>query len=154
MFASSAVCPHLVGILSLSFFSPLLCHLWCVLNESNHRNSTVASTSLLRLPLSLSCPLSSYPPSIHLVISVLAVAWWKLHVQTAVMDCIMCSAGRRMYAQQLCVRGCCVHKCGKKTVSGRLTGWLLESFGRVDDHMEKAVEARSLLIWKTSKQSS
>lgn len=39
-------------------------------------------------------------------------------------------------------------------VSGQLTGWLLETFGRVDDHMQKAVQARSLLIWKTSTQSS
>lgn len=40
--------------------------------------------------------------------------------------------------------------CAQNAVSGRLTGRLLESFGRVDDHMQKAVQARSLLIWKTS----
>lgn len=33
--------------------------------------------------------------------------------------------------------------------AGRLTGWLLESLGRVDDHMQEAVQPRSLLVWKT-----
>ena len=90
-----------------------------------------------------------------MTISVLACSM----MDTAVIDWIF--PGRYGHAQQLCVGGLLnqsVHTTGVKQktmqVSGQLTGWLLQSFGRVDDHVQKAVQAWILLIWKTSTQSS
>lgn len=147
-------------VLCFSFYGPglFVCHLWCL----QMRTTTGIPLWLPLLLWDSSIFLSLLSsillfPSIRLAISVLVVAWWKLHVLPAVIDWIMCFTGRQC-AAAMCegMLSQCVHKCGKKkkeekAVSGRLTGWLLESFGRVDDHMQKAVQARSLLIWKTSK---
>ena len=137
------------------FMQVLLCHIWCLLNKNNHKNHcgfqfSSESISPCAVLYALILHQSIWPSPYW------ATPWLKLHVQTAVIDWIMCFAGRRLCAQQLCVRGCW-GKAKKKiteknAVSVQLTCWLLESFGRVDDHMQKAVQARSLLIWKTSAQ--
>lgn len=54
------------------------------------------------------------------------------HAQTDVCNRMLCQT---------------VHTCGRE-----LTGWLLESFGGVDDHMKESVQSRSLVIWKTNAQ--
>lgn len=69
MFASSSVSKlssPFVHAFKHSFSFLFMCHLWCLLNENNHRNSTVASTSPLRLLYTL-----ILHPSIHLDISAL-----------------------------------------------------------------------------------
>lgn len=42
----------------------------------------------------------------------------------------------------------------EEKVAGGLTGWLLESLGRADDHMQEAVQAGSFLVWKTGKDAT
>lgn len=134
-------------------------HLWCLLNKNKHRNSTVASTSPLRLSLShLSSMLLSYiNQSGHLCIGPLHNGNCMCRLQWLTGSCVLLAHAfmPSSYvwgdAEPGCVQKCGFKKTNKKnkTVSWRLTGWVLESFGRVDDHMQKAVQARSLLIWKT-----
>lgn len=129
---------------------------WTVnpLNENNHRNPTVAPTT----PLILSISLSQSP---HLAYSLhtcghLSIGHGRMKTACAGwsdwLDHVFCW----QTVHSSFVRGEaepeCAHKA-EKAVSSRLTSWLLESFGRVDDHMQKAVQARSLLIWKTSTRS-
>lgn len=118
-----------------------LCDLQCQTIKNNHRNSTVASTSHLRLHFF--CLKSSSHASIHLCVRsfhngktcgnrTYHVFCWHITICTAAM-CKACWA-------RLCTQ-----------VWLKLTGWLFESFGRVDNYMQKAIQSRSLLIWKTDR---
>lgn len=66
-----------------------------------------------------------------------------------------CVATDRVFCWQIhtwTATGLCTQAGFKgKEASGTLTGWLLESFGWVDNHMQKTVQARALLIWKNTK---
>lgn len=94
---------------SFSLCLQRLCHLWCLLNENNHRNPTLASTLPLSQPHSLS--LTLYLDFSFL--SILAMWWWKLHVPAVMIDWVMCFAGRHVYAQPLCVSGCWARVCAQ-----------------------------------------
>lgn len=120
MFASTSLFKSVLVCCAFFFFFPFLCHLWNLLNKNNHGNSIVASTPPLRL--SFSSPLCSDPLSIHLSIWPSLTARWKLHMQTAVIDWIMCFSG--VYAQELCVRRCSFW------LTYWLTPWILWQSGR------------------------
>lgn len=84
-----------------------LCHLWCLLNENNRRNPTLASTLPLRQPHSLPLSLD------FSFLCILAMWWWKLHVPAVMIDWVMCFAGRQVYAQPLCVSRCWAGVCAQ-----------------------------------------
>lgn len=149
----------------LSFFSnsfPGCFFIICDVFKRGGNSPVACNFSFERLSLShTSSVLSSHinPP----------LCWKSCTIESACADCSDAVTGSCVPLARVYVRGSYerddavpdrVHKCGweeeeegererkEERVSGWLTGWLLESFGRVDDHMQKAVQARSLLIWK------
>lgn len=145
------------GIIRVCEQRVFLYNLWCLLNGCSNRNSLGFHRSSLALTPSCSFPASAHLCFGHGMMETACAGGfsdWLHHVfcwQTS-----LCAAAMREgeCRARVCVQVLVEKKTIKSTASGQLTGWLLESFGRVDDHMQKAVQARSLLIWKTSTQSS
>lgn len=145
-----------------------LCHLWCLLNENNHRNPTLASTLPLRQPLSLTLYLD------FSFLCILAMWWWKLHVPAVMIDWVMCFAGRHVYAQPLCVSGCWARVCVQVQLEKEkekscfwqtywLTAWILwqsgqshaeSRTGQESPHLEnkhaEQLEQHGLQIWESA----
>lgn len=62
-------------------------------------------------------------------------------------SCVCQHALHSSCVQGVCRTTVCARRVWWRTKVGSLTGWLLESFGRVDDDVKEAVQAWSLFIW-------